>query len=114
MDRGLLALLIGVACAVVFGYFVARASAKHEAVRGGVFAAVFHYLGAAGASGVLPVVLANVLLGQGVIRALLSAALFFGVSFIALMVYAALELPARPEDEELSGWTKEDALSSGL
>jgi len=115
MESGLLALLIGVACAVVFGYFTARASARQEPIYGGSFARIFHYIGAAAASGTVPVVLANVILGQGVLRALLSALGFFAVGFISLTVYALLDLPQRKRQTDTDeGWTKEDALTSRL
>jgi hypothetical protein len=115
MDQGVVALLIGVVCAVVLGYFTARASASRDAIHGGSLASAFHYIGAASVTGVFPVVLANVILGQGIVRALLSAALFFAVALVALVAYAALELPQRVQAEAGDqGWTKEDALTSNL
>lgn len=113
MERGVLALVIGIGCALVLGYFTARASAQRDAVRGGLLASLFHYIGAASVTGVLPLVLANVLLGQGIVRALLSAAVFFVIALGALVAYAALELPHRAKTED-RGWTKEDALTSKL
>ena len=115
MESGLLALLIGVACAVVFGYFTARASARRDTIHGGQAASIFHYIGAAAASGTVPVVLANVFLGQGFGRAVLSALGFFAVAFVSLIIYAALDLPVRNRlKDEDAGWTKEDALTSQL
>ena len=115
MERSVLALLIGIACAVVFGYFTARASARRDMIYGGQVARFFHYIGAAAASGTVPVVLANVFLGQGFGGAVLSAISFFAVGFISLVIYAMLDLPARQQlADDDSGWTKEDALTSQL
>lgn len=115
MESGLLALLIGIGCAVVFGYFTARASEERDSVHGGPVARVFHYIGAAAASGTVPVVLANVFLGQGLIRTVVSAIGFFVVAFLALVIYAILDLPERKRQKDADeGWTKEKALTSHL
>jgi hypothetical protein len=115
MEPRMLALLIGVICAVVFGYFTARTSAQRDTIYGGQVARFFHYIGAAAASGTVPVVLANVFLGQGFGAAVLSAIGFFAVGFISLTIYAVLDLPARKQlADDDAGWTKEDALTSQL
>lgn len=115
MESGLLALLIGIACGLGFGYFTARASATRDTIHGGSLAGLFHYIGAAAVSGTLPVVLANIILGQGFVRAVLTAVAFFLVAFIALVGYAVFELPEREKQtQDDSGWTKEDALTSRL
>jgi hypothetical protein len=113
MNSALTALLIGVSAALILGYYVAQKSARQEKIHGGGAARVFHFVGAAAVSGVLPVVLATLFLGQGFRTALPFALAFLATGWAALFIYAALERPARDRLEvEDRGWTREDARKS--
>jgi hypothetical protein len=113
MDNAVLALLIGLACALGLGYFTARGSARREKIYGGQLALVFHYLGAAAMTGVLPVVLASLILGQGFGLAFPLGVSFLATSFVALLLFAVIERPARARHQK-HGWTEHDARTSGL
>jgi hypothetical protein len=113
MDKALIALGIGLAVALVFGYYVAQRSNRQQKIQGGAAAQVFHYIGAAGIAGILPVILANLILGQGFRTAFPSAIGFLVVGWVALMLYAIVERPALEKNQALDhGWTKEDASKS--
>ena len=116
MDRLQTAIFIGLACGLVLGILTARSSARRDKVRGGLLAHVFHYLGASLTVSALPGVLATILLGQGILRAVAVGAGFVLLSLAMLFIYAIFERGARtgisvPDDE---GWTAEKARTSGL
>jgi uncharacterized membrane protein len=96
MDNVTLALLIGIVFALVFGALTARSSARRSKIYGGTLAHVFHYIGAAGAVGILPTVLASLFLGLGFLRAVVMGFSFVAVGLIALFFFALVEHPARP------------------
>lgn len=113
MNNGLLALLIGLAFALVFGYYVAQQSNRQQKIQGGAAAQVFHYIGAAGVAGILPVVLASLILGQGFGIAFPLALAFLATGWLALLLYAIIERPARARTAAKDGgWTREDARKS--
>lgn len=97
MDNTALAVLIGLGFALVLGALTARSSARRSKIYGGTLAHIFHYLGAAGAVGVLPTVLASLILGMGFLRAILMGLSFMAVGLIALFLFALIESPARPK-----------------
>jgi|FLYN01.1.fsa_nt_gi hypothetical protein len=113
MDKAILALLIGLAIALVFGYYVAQRSSRHDKIFGGTAAKAFHYIAATAIAGILPVVLASLILGLGFSVAFPLALAFLATGWIALLLYAMVERAARmklqPEDR---GWTREDARKS--
>lgn len=115
-DRLLTAILFGLACGMVLGALTARSSNRREKVHGGLLAQLFHYLGAALIVSALPGVLATIVLGQGILRAVAVGAGFVLSSLAMLFVYAVFErgarakLPAAQDDE----WTAEKARTSGL
>jgi hypothetical protein len=113
MDNAQLALLIGLGCGLVFGSFVARSSARREKIYGGTAALLFHYIGAAAVTGILPLVLASLILGGGFGLAFPLAVSFMLTGFAALVIFAAIENPARPKTVS-TGWTEHDARTSGL
>jgi hypothetical protein len=113
MDTPVLALLIGLGFALVLGYFTARGSARRERIHGGQAALVFHYIGAAAVTGVLPVVLASLILGGGFGLAFPLAVSFMLTGFLSLVIFAAVEHPARRR-QAVRGWTEQDARTSGL
>ena len=113
MDRALIALLIGIVCAAVFGYYIAQKSSRQQKIYGGTAAQVFHYIGAAGVAGILPVILVSLILGQGFRGAFPLAVGFLATSLAALLLYAIVERAARARlKTEDHGWTREDARKS--
>lgn len=117
MDKAQTALLIGVGFAVIFGFLTARSSNKREKIYAGPLAHIFHYIGAGSFTGVLPVVLASLIVGGGFELAFPLGVIFVLVSLGALVLFAVVEKPARDEalrNAKDRGWTKEDAVSSGL
>ena len=113
MDRPQLALLVGLLCGVVFGYFVARRSSQREKIHGGMWGKVFHYIGASAVVGILPMVLACLILGLGLKTAFPFALTFLLTGWVALMIYATLERSARAKlSLDDTGWTREDARRS--
>ena len=113
MDRTLLAILIGVGFGLVLGYFTARSSARREKIYGGQVAHLFHYLGSAAVTGVLPVGLSSLILGAGFGTAFPLGVSFMIAGFLALVIFAVLEHPARASHVP-QGWTEQDARTSGL
>jgi uncharacterized membrane protein (DUF485 family) len=119
MAKEQIALLVGLAFAVVFGFLTARSSNKREKIYGGLLAQVFHYIGAGSFVAVLPVVLTSLIVGGGFKLAFPMGVGFLVTSLVALVVFAIFERPAleaakRKIKTEDRGWTKEDAISSGL
>jgi hypothetical protein len=113
MDRALLALLTGLGCGLVYGLYIARKSARQQPIYGRAGAKFFHYLASVGMGGILPVVLASLLLGQGFRTAFPLALAFLLVVWVSLMIYAVLERPALKEKQATDqGWTREDARKS--
>ena len=113
MENAQVALLVGVALAIVFGFFTARRSARHDKIYGGTPARVFHFIGAAGVTGILPVVLITLILGQGFRTAFPFALSFLAVSWLGLLAYAIVERPARTKvRQQDQGWTEKDARAS--
>lgn len=109
------AILIGGGLGVLLGIYIARVSHRHESVRGGIVAHVFHYFGAAFFVSTLPTALTALIIGGGFGTALPAALLMIGLSLLSLMLFAVVELPHRPQaapDED--AWTAEKARSSGL
>lgn len=115
MENAQVALLVGLGCAAALGYFTARSSARREKIYGGQAALIFHYIGAAAVTGVLPVVLASLILGGGFGTAFPLAVSFMITGFVALVIFAVIEQPARSKHVQTSrGWTEHDARTSGL
>jgi hypothetical protein len=115
MDKMQQAVLIGLAFGAVIGIYVARLSHDLDKIRGGTLAHIFHYLGVVCFVAVLPGVLASLILGGGFGLALPVGFGFVAASFIALVIYGAVEQPFRARlVEEDRGWTEQDARSSGL
>lgn len=113
MDTPLLALLIGLGFGLVLGYFTARSSARREKIYGGQAAMIFHYIGAAAVTGVLPVVLSSLILGGGFGTAFPLAISFMLTGFLSLVIFAIIEQPARSV-QLAKGWTEQDARTSGM
>ncbi len=113
MNSALLAVLIGLGCAAVFGYFVAQKSVGREKIYGGWLARVFHYIGAASIAGILPAILVCVILGLRFRSAFPIGLTFLVTGLAALLIFAVIERPARAKMAiEHRGWSKEDAQKS--
>lgn len=113
MDTPLQALLIGLGFGLVLGGFTARSSARREKIYGGRAALAFHYIGASAVTGVLPVVIASLILGGGFGTAFPLALSFMLTGFLALVIFAVIEQPAR-SSHLAKGWTEQDARTSGM
>ena len=116
MDKLALSLLIGLVIGIPLGLYVSMVSNRHEAVKGGTLAQVFHALGAIILCGALPGVLVEVFTGAGFLNAVVFGLSSFALAFLSLCAYAIFERPtikqaAAAEDR---GWTAEKAKSSGL
>ncbi|HVU14614.1 MAG TPA: hypothetical protein VHD90_25235 [Phototrophicaceae bacterium] len=115
MSHAAFALLAGLIFGGIFSLYVAPRSIREAKIYGGTLAKAFHYLGVLGFCMTLPTVIAAV-----VVRGGFALAFPLGVgcvisAFIALLIFAAVERPARllhaPEEDV---WTAEKARSSGL
>lgn len=109
------ALLVGLILGALLSLYVAPRSLREEKVYGGVPAQVFHYLGVLGFCMTLPTVLTAVILHSGFLTAVALGFSLVGVAFVALLIFAVVERPARAAivpDEEV--WTEEKARTSGL
>ncbi len=115
MTHAEVAALIGLALGVVFSFYVTRKSLREEKVYGGTLALVFHYLGVLGFCMTLPTVLSAVILRSGFLPSFLLGMSCVIAAFLALLIFAVIEHPARagvvPEEDV---WTEEKARSSGL
>jgi hypothetical protein len=96
MDSATLMVVVGLAAAVIGGFFVARQSNEFEAVRGGVVAQVLHYIASAGMAGIPAALLVMLvvtiftpdnLFDDFVKYAIVNVAVVFG----ALLIYAVFE-----------------------
>lgn len=109
------ALLIGLVLGSIFAVFVARRSLREEKVYGGTPALIFHFLGVLGFCMTLPTVIVALILRGGFGLAFPLGIGCVLAAFAALLVFAAIERPARagaaPDDDV---WTEEKARSSGL
>ena len=121
MERPLLdAVIVCIIFAVIFGPLTARSSLRREPVHGGLLPVLFNLLGASALVAVLPGVITALVLGGGFRLAFPLALACVAISLGALMIFAALEYPARSRFEAEQqrkteqGWTEEDARRSGL
>lgn len=109
------ALLAGLVLGALLSLYVAPRSLREEKVYGGALAQVLHYLGVLGFCMTLPTVLTAVILHSGFLTAVMLGFSLVGAAFVALLLFAAVERPARagitPEDDV---WTEEKARTSGL
>ncbi len=115
LSNGVIALLVGLILGSIFALFVARRSLKEDAVHGGAPAKFFHFLGVLGFCMTLPTVIMALLLRGGFALAFPLGIGCVIVAFLALLIYALFERPARAElDLEDDVWTEEKARTSGL
>jgi hypothetical protein len=115
-------LVVGVASALIFGPRTAQSTERREKTYGGGAAQLLNLI-ACMAFVSLPLTILSGLIAQIVMRQhapLLPVALsLLAVTFIALVLWAIIEMPARakapvPTRTALNTWTAEDAKNSGL
>lgn len=115
-DKVLWTLIIGYGLGLLLGIVVSRKSLAKEKIYSGMPATVLHFLACVGFGSALPLVLSGVILGLG-FNAVLLALGTFAATFLILIVYAVLEMPAHEKaiaNQPDRGWTAEDARTSGL
>ncbi len=115
MSNTATALLVGLILGSIFAIFVTRRSLREQTVHGGMPANVFHFLGVLGFCMTLPTVIMALVLHGGFALAFPLGIGCVVAAFLALLIYALFERPARAAlapDEDL--WTEEKARSSGL
>jgi hypothetical protein len=96
MENWLIAVLIGAALGLLFGIKIARDSNKKQPVHGGVLAQVFHYLACSGLGGMLPFIIAGVIVGLPFLALLGTAVGFLILTGVSLVVYATFEQVVTP------------------
>lgn len=121
MDRPLLdAVIVCIVFAILFGPLTARSSVRREPIHGGPLPMIFNLIGSGALVAVLPGVIASLVLGGGFRLAFPLALACVAISLTALVIFAALEHPARSrylaqqQHKAEQGWTEEDARRSGL
>jgi hypothetical protein len=118
------AIIFGVMFGLVAGFFVQRSSNNRDPIYGGGAARALHYIGASAVSA-MPVTVIGVVItthGMGGIwvrlgYALLTALSLSAVMYTTMFIFATIERPAREQalrQKAESGWTEEDARTSGL
>jgi len=101
MQDWLIAFVIGVGFGVVIGIKIARDSNKKVPVRGGVLAQTFHYLACASLTGMLPFIIAGLIVGRAFLALFGTALGFLAVTAVMLLIYAVIERKA-PEGKKAS------------
>ncbi len=96
MNDWLIAVLIGVVLGLALGVKIARDSNAEQPVRGGMLAQVFHYLACAGLSGMLPFIIAGIIVGLPFVKLFGTALGFLALTAVFLLVHAGTERTALP------------------
>ncbi len=99
MSDWLLSVIIGVAIGLAIGVRLARDSKKKQGLRGGMLSAALHYLACAGIVGVLPFILAGLVLGLPFLTLVGTGVGFLALVALILLVFGALEQAAPPLPE---------------
>jgi uncharacterized protein YacL len=99
-----------------FGAKIAEKSKQAQKIQGGKPAEYFHYAACSIFIGLVPTILVEVFVFRLGLQSVLIALLLVAVAFVCLCGYAYFELPAREKVKitEDSGWTAQDAKTSGL
>ncbi len=102
--------------ALYFGRIVAAHSIRTEKIHGGNEAQWLHYAASALFASVAPSVLVGAIIFHLSLGSLVLGLSLGGLSFLCLIGFAYVELPARAKVKrnEDKGWTAEDARTSGL
>jgi len=101
---------------LILGPLAARSSQRRQPIYGGMVAQLLHGLGAVLMIAVIPMVLANLIVGNGFLSSVVLGFGTLGTGFLVLVIFAAVEKPALDAQSTVQdhGWTKEDAHTSGL
>lgn len=91
MTDWLIALLIGVGVGLLLGIKIAHDSNARQPVLGGIPAQLFHYLACAGLSGMLPFIIAGIVVGLSFLALFGTAIGFLVLTGIFLLAYAGFE-----------------------
>ena len=95
MSDWLVAIIVGVAFGLVLGVKIARDSNAKQPVQGGPLARVFHYLACAGLTGMVPFIVAGIVVGLPFVKLFGTAVGFLALTGLFLLVSATLERPER-------------------
>jgi hypothetical protein len=105
-------------CAVLLGPRVANEAHSRDKVLSGPFAKLLNLIGAMAFAGLVPGVLAGIIIGGAHVAVPLALGLL-ATCFLSTLLFAVVEMPVRRtlpvkpvEEEEL--WTAEKARTSGL
>ncbi|HEX2620515.1 MAG TPA: hypothetical protein VHL11_10215 [Phototrophicaceae bacterium] len=117
--RLIIVLAVMVLAAAFSGPRVVREALERDKIYGGVIPRIMTYIGAFALGGLLPGILLGVILG--IVHQVAPIALsLLATIFVSLIVYTAVEFPARQRHavalpaEEDDLWTAEKARTSGL
>lgn len=91
MTDWLIAVLIGVGVGLLLGIKIAHDSNARQPVLGGIPARLFHYLACAGLSGMLPFIIAGIVVGLSFLALFGTAVGFLVLTGVFLLVYAGFE-----------------------
>lgn len=90
-ERWLLAVVIGLAFGLFFGIFMRAESIKRKPIYGGAGAHLFHYLAATILSGLIPMIIAAIILHLPILRIMATGLSFSLANFIFLTSYGFFE-----------------------
>jgi hypothetical protein len=91
MTEWIVALLIGVGFGLAIGVKIARDSNSRQPVEGGLMAQAFHYLACAGLTGMLPFIIAGLIVGLKFLALFVTALGFLALTAVFLIVYAVFD-----------------------
>ena len=91
MSEWIIAVLIGAACGLVLGVKIARDSEAKQPLQGGPLARVFHYLACASLTGMLPFIIAGIIVGLAFLALFGTALGFLAVTAVLLILHAVFE-----------------------
>ncbi len=91
MTDWVIAVLIGAGVGLLLGIKIAHDSNARQPVLGGILARVFHYLACAGLSGMLPFIIAGIVVGLSFLALFGTAIGFLVLTGVFLLAYAGFE-----------------------
>ncbi|MCL4237613.1 MAG: hypothetical protein KJ047_05145 [Anaerolineae bacterium] len=93
MTDWIIAVLIGAVIGLIIGVKIARDSNARQPVLGGVLAQAFHYLACAGLTGMLPFIIAGIVVGLSFLALFGTALGFLALTGVFLLAHAGFERP---------------------
>jgi hypothetical protein len=96
MNEWLLAIIIGAAFGLIIGIKIVRDSSAKLPVQGGPAAQLFHYLASVGLSGMLPFIVAGIIVGLPAVKLFGTAVGFLVAAAVFLLIHALFERSATP------------------